>query len=175
MNTFNRLLCVGILGLAGVFCSTAKAADSNIVIREYNVDGLNAQCLDVVFFNKYIENTTGEIFSGSSTTSGGTNTSSNGAVNVAAWTGTKEFGLTLAPSGAGGSITVNIYGISGTTTVSTGTTNAYLLQNPQTYSITSATSTSFSIAKNPTMVLCSVNVTAGTVSTFLGLHINKAK
>ena len=175
MKKFNKLVCAGILGLIGLFSGNiANAADSNIGIRDYNIDGLNTQCLDVVFFNQYIENTPGEIFSGSSTTSGGTTTSSNGAINIAGWTSDKNFTMRFAPEGAGGSVTVNIYGIDGTTTVGVGTNNASILYS-NAFNVVIGTSATTVITHRPTMMMTSVNVTAGTVNTFLGLHTNKPK
>lgn len=174
MKKFNRLICAGVFAVFGL-CSIVNAADSNIQIREYNNDALSTQSLDVVFFNNYIENTVGEIFSGSSTTSGGTSTFSRGVVDVSGWTGNKDFGLSLAPVGAGGSITVTYYGVNGTTTAGAGTDNAYVLAGPVAYNVVAGTSASFSTALKPTLIACSVNVTAGTVNTFLGMHTNKAK
>lgn len=176
MKKFNRLVCAGVLSFVGLLgvCNVLNAADSNIEIREYSTDSLNTQNLDVVFFKNYIENASGEIFSGSSTTSGGTTTSSNGAINVAGWTGDKNFSIRLAPGGAGGSVTVNIYGINGTTTIGAGTANASVLYSND-FNVVIGTSATTVVTHRPTMIMTSVNVTAGTVNTFLGMHTNKAK
>lgn len=174
MKKFNKLVCVGVLGLVGLFSGVVSAADSNISIREYTVDGLNTQCMDVLFYNAYTENTTGEVFSGSTTVSGGSGTFSNGAVNVAGWTGNKDFGFYFAPTTAG-SVTVNIYGVFGSTTVGAGTSNAALLMNPYIFAGTAATSTTFTITQDPTFIAVGINVTSGTVATTGGMHLVKAK
>lgn len=183
MKKFNKLVCVGILGLVGLFgCIVANAADSNIKIREYNTDGLNTQSLDVVFFNNYTENAAGEIFSGSTTTSGGTSTFSNGVVDVAGWTGNSYFGLYLSPTTAG-SVTIRCYGVFGTSTAPSGTSNASLIDmiiagdrtKSYTFSGTTATSTTFYIDYLPTLIAMSVDVTSGTMSVTAGMHKNKTK
>lgn len=170
MKKFNKLVCVGILGLIGLFAGNVFAAQAGFntpVTNDYSTNWTRVG--NVLFYDGYVENTAGEIFAGSTTTSGGTSTFSVGVAETGSYAGDKYFSLYLSPTTAG-SVTVNWYGVFGTTTASSGTSNAALLRNPYTYSGTTATSTTFTITQDPTLIAVSVNVTSGTMTITCGMN-----
>jgi len=159
---------VGVLFFG--LCGSVFAADSNIKI----VDDSTNRTFNrhVLFFDNYTENNLNEeIFSGSSTTSGGTSTFRNGCVITSDLLNSKEFAILLEPTTAG-SCTVKFYGVFGTTTVSTGTDTAgiaELFSYRTAISGTAATSTTKVITEHPDMMAVSVTVTSGTCTVSVGM------
>lgn len=171
MKKFNKLVCMGILGLMGLFCGNVFAAQTGFNTPEINDHQTNwTRVGNVIFFNDYTENASGEIFTGSTTTSGGTSTVSQGLVDARPYLGTKLFILYGTPTVTNGSVTVKIYGWCGTNTVSAtrGTEGALLLNGPSGTDLAFTggigSSTSVSVTQNVSTLAVSVNVTSGTVS-----------
>lgn len=160
------LLCIGLAGIA-------YATDSSIKI--YKNPTTHTFNTDIIFYNGYVENTAGEVYCGSTTTSGGTNTFSAGAVNISDCYGPLDFAVQLSPTTAG-SITVSFFGVFGTETVGSGsnTVGVALLRpddspsvdftNPYTFAGTSGTSTVLRFKDNPNIVVVGVDVTSGTMT-----------
>ena len=167
MKKFNSLICAGILaavGLAGV-CSMSYAEPLRTKIETNESKGAA-----FIFFNGYTENTREHIFTGSTTTSGGTTTITKGLANIKDLTGSKDFAMYFAPGGAGGSVTVNTWFAFGTeTVVASEGTRTFALLNSQAINVLTATSTTFSTTKNGLLAAMSVEVTAGTVTTTSGM------
>ena len=170
MKKFNKLVCAGILGLIGLFAGNVFAAQTGFntpVTNDYHTNWTRVG--SVLYYNNYTENAIGEVFTGSTTTSGGTSTFSAGVANVSAYPGNKYISLYLSPTTAG-SITVNFYGVFGTNTVASGTSNASLLRDAYIFTGTTATSTTITITQNPELIGIGVNVTSGTMSVTCGMN-----
>ena len=174
MKKFNKLVCVGILGLTGLFsCSVFGASAGFNTPETTNLTTNWTRVGNVLFFNNFTENTSGEIFAGSTTVSGGTSTITFGLVETTPYAGTKLITLYGTPTQTNGSITFSFYGWAGTTTVLAlrGTQSAMILNNPVTLTFTGGvgTSSSVSITSNPSLMAVSVNVTSGTVTADVGM------
>ena len=90
------LSCIGVASCV-LLPILGFAADDNIEI--YDTITNNTKNRGVLFFNKYTENNLNEeMFSGSSTTSGGTSTFSAGVVNVEDLFNDKEFSILMTPT-----------------------------------------------------------------------------
>lgn len=171
MKFLKRLLLSGLL-VCGVGVGVVHAADSNIRIVERYNDRMKTSCKHIEFFRSYTENNLNEeIFSGSSTTSGGTSTFSAGVVDLEGYQGTKEFSLLMVPT-TGGSITVKFYAVNGTDTFSTGTNTsgvAELFSYRTVLAASVATSTTVRIVEAPRAIAVSVTCTSGTPTVSVGM------
>lgn len=168
----SRFLPVVFLS-CGLFAASAFATDSSIKI--YKNTTSKTFNTDVIFYDSYTENTAGEVYCGSTTTSGGSSTFSSGAVNVEDCYGPFDFAVRLAPTTAG-SVTVSFFGVFGTTTVGagSGTVGVALLRpddspsvdftNPYTFASTTATSTTLRFRDNPNVIIVGIDVTSGTMT-----------
>jgi hypothetical protein len=166
---FNKI-GVGILSLSMLFCGAVFGADSNIKIVDTQTNKTFNR--DVLFYNGYVKSTgDASHFSGSTTTNGGTSTFSAGTVYVGDLINSKDFAISVVPA-ATGSCTVKIWGVFGTTTVSTGTnTVGPVLLSTTTYdNISAGTSTLVSITSYPELVAVGINVSAGTMTVNCGMN-----
>lgn len=170
MKVFKRFLIAGLL--VGVFCGSVFAANSNVRITETYNDRMQTFSKHVEFFSAYTENNLQEeIFSGSTTTSGGTNTLSSGAVDVSNYRGYKEFSLTMVPTTAG-SVTVKFYAVYGTDTVGNGTTStgiAELFSYRTVLADAVGTSAVVRIVECPRIIAVSQTTTSGTTTLSVGM------
>lgn len=171
MKKWRKYALSGLLSL--LFSGMVYAADDNIKI--YDTTTNNTKNRSVIFFNKYLENNLNEeMFSGSTTTSGGTSTFRAGVVNVEDLFNDKEFSILMTPTTAG-SVTVKFYGVWGTTTVTAdvGTNTvgcAELFSKRTTIQGTAGTSTTVTITDNPNLIAVSTTVTSGTATISVGMH-----
>lgn len=165
----NRIY-TGIVSLSMLLGGVVMAADSNITIKETQTNRTFNR--DVMFFNQYVKSTgAAPHYSGSSTTNGGTSTFSNGTVYTGDLINQKDIALLLTPGESGGSCTVNIWGVFGTTAVGAGTTSAgVVLLNTTSYSgIGTATSSIVTITQKPELMAVGVLVSSGTVTVSAGM------
>jgi hypothetical protein len=171
---FNKI-GAGILGLSMLFCGVVFGADSNITIKDEVTNRTFNR--DVVIYNGYVENNSAFAFSGSTTTSGGSNNFVDGSIYTQDLINNKDFAFTFTPGAAGGSVTAHIYGVFGTTSVGNGTTSAgVVLLNSASYAGVGTASTSVvTITTHPTKVAVGISVTGGTVTVSCGMSSTTAR
>lgn len=175
MKKFNSLICASILAVVGLVGSCGMSGVLAEPLRTPHTTN-EATGASFVFFDSYTENTREHIFSGSSTTSGGTTTITSGLVNIKNLPGSKDFGMYFAPGGDGGSVTVRTFFAFGTETViASEGTRTFSLLDSQAINVVNATSSTFSTTKNGLLAAMSIEVTAGTVTTTAGMTSLKAR
>lgn len=180
MKKFNKLVCAGVLAFVGLFgvCNIGHAFDPNNTMYNQTVSQTNwSNFSSYLILKDYTQGVGAEDFTGSSTTNGGTSTFSSGLTNVRHITGNIFVSWYGSPTASGGSSTVRIYGVFGTTTAGAGTGGAVMLINPYASPVSStvATGTVFTITQHPDMIGVSVEGLSGTMTHTVGISSNATR
>ena len=179
MKKFNSLICASILAVVGLFGTwqSASAFDPNNTMFNSTVSQTNwTRYGEYLIFNAYTQGVGPEDFTGSTTTDGGSSTFKSGLVNVEHLSGSLYVSWYGSASALGGTSTIRIYGLFGTTTGGVGTAGAVMLINPYTSPDTVlATGTVFTINTHPACIAVSTQGLSGTMTNTIGIFSNTAR